>query len=94
MYIYVGGHIHAMVCMWRSEDNFGELVLSFHQMGPEDRTWITQLRWQMLLPAEPSCCPRLASGICQLLLLPYILPARTELFPIFTFRLSIVSVWK
>lgn len=39
---------------WRSEDNLGQLVLSFHHMGPRKGTLILRLGGKVPLPAEPS----------------------------------------
>lgn len=37
------GFRYSMACIWRSEDNFWELALSFHCMGPRDWTWFVKL---------------------------------------------------
>ena len=34
------GHFYALAQVWRSEDNFQVLVLSFHLMDSEDQTQI------------------------------------------------------
>lgn len=37
-----GGHI-STACLWISEDNFQELVLSLHQVGPGYQAQVTRL---------------------------------------------------
>lgn len=48
----------AMAHMWRSEGNFQDLVLSFHEafLGLNSDH---QLSWQARSPAKPSCQPNL-----------------------------------
>jgi hypothetical protein len=42
--------------MWRSEDNFWELVFFYH-VGSRDQTQVFRFGDSHLLPAEPSCYP-------------------------------------
>ena len=35
--------MHAIMCMWRSEDNLQELALFFHHVGPRDGTQVIKL---------------------------------------------------
>lgn len=50
-------HVCAMACLWRSEDKFGELGLSFYYVDSKDRTlWAWQ---QAPLLAQPSHGPSL-----------------------------------
>jgi hypothetical protein len=41
-------HMCSMACMWRSEDNLGELVLTFHRVRPRDEAQIRGLSSQHL----------------------------------------------
>lgn len=51
--VCVCGGQTCIVHMWKSEDSFDELVLSFHPyMGSEDWTHVTRLAWQVPLPAR------------------------------------------
>lgn len=45
----------AIKCLWRSEDNLEELVLSFHHVVPEDQTQVFKLgdRHLVLEPGGP-----------------------------------------
>jgi hypothetical protein len=45
--------MYATAHMWRLEDNFMELVLSFNfYVGPKDWTQVTRLAWQAPLPTK------------------------------------------
>lgn len=44
------GYTHATVCMWRSEDNLGGSVLSFHHVGSGDWTQTASLAGKLLYP--------------------------------------------
>lgn len=44
------GYTHATVCMWRSEDNLGGSVLSFHHVGSGDWTQTARLAGKLLYP--------------------------------------------
>lgn len=39
--------MHAAACIWRSENDFPELVLSFHYMGLKAQTQVFQI-WQQM----------------------------------------------
>ena len=54
--MYVNMHAPARVQMWKSEDNFVELVLSFHlYMDLGDHTHAVRLVWQVLCPTTSFC---------------------------------------
>jgi hypothetical protein len=36
--------ISLLVCMWRSEDNFWESVVSFHPVGPRNGTQVVRVK--------------------------------------------------
>lgn len=44
--------------VWRSVDNFVELVPSFLLVGSRDQTQVVRLGGKVPLPAKPSCCPK------------------------------------
>lgn len=44
---------------WRAEDNFQELVLSFHHEGPGDRTRVVRFHSRHLYPPGPSSWPHI-----------------------------------
>lgn len=46
--------VHVPQCVWRSENNFQELVLSFNRVGPGDRTQVFRFV-AGVWPSEPSC---------------------------------------
>lgn len=54
--------VHAMVRMWRTEDNRKELVFAFHYVGAYDQTQLTRLdskdiyiqSHHSFLPSSPS----------------------------------------
>ena len=50
------GHVCAMACMWRSEDNLWQLVLPVHCVDPGDQTQTVRLGAKSLYP------PRQAIG--------------------------------
>jgi hypothetical protein len=57
--IYLGsGHPCATGCIWTSEDNLWELILSFHHVGHRDQTQVVRLARILPLPAEPSLWPK------------------------------------
>lgn len=44
--------------MWKSEENFVELVLFFYSyVGPKDQNQVTRLVQKVPLPAEPTLLP-------------------------------------
>lgn len=53
MYMYVCGHEHATVYLWRSDDNRQKLVLSFHHFSPRDQTQGFRLGGKWLCPLKP-----------------------------------------
>lgn len=42
-HFYVGGCVHDTAYVWRSEDNFQEMVLSFHHIGLKNQTQTVRL---------------------------------------------------
>lgn len=51
-----------MVHVRRSEDNFGQSVLSFHPLHPAGWPQVIWIGLQVLLPSEPSCWPSVSSS--------------------------------
>lgn len=46
-------HLHAMVCMWSSEDSWWVSALSFYRMGPKDWTQTVRIGEAPLPFADP-----------------------------------------
>lgn len=50
MCVYVYKHVCAKVCVWRSENNFEELVISSNDVDPRDQTHIIRHGGKHLYP--------------------------------------------
>lgn len=59
--VYVKGEgTRTMTCLWRTEDNFKELVLSSHHVGSRDQTQAVRLGSKHLYhPSDPRTGPKL-----------------------------------
>lgn len=70
--------------MWQAEeDSFEELVCSFYAVGPRKLSLGQQVRWQSLLPIEPSLWP------CLLLVIPGIEAPNWEQFARYAYFLQL-----
>lgn len=55
------GREDAIVCLWRSEDNFMESFFFLHfYLVPRDPTWVSRFAWQGF-QLVASCWPRFVS---------------------------------
>lgn len=64
---------HATEHVWRSENDFSELVF-FSTVGSEDQTLVVSLAWQVHLSTESSSWPYLFYFIC----IKYAVPRRED----------------
>lgn len=63
--------IGAVACLWRTESDFQDSVLTFHHMGSEDRTQGVKLGGKLLSPQTPTAVVFLfvclLAAVCPLL---------------------------